>query len=92
MRPPEPGALVIPQRWRVNRQVEQRDVVGYGVVQDGGDAGGSVARSPSGTSRFATPATTATASSMPEKYRKRLRSTNVQGQLNEEIRRRRGSG
>ena len=31
---PEPGALVIPQRWRIHRQVKQRDVVGQGVVED----------------------------------------------------------
>src|SRR6218665_2476853 len=33
---PEPGALVFPKRGRVDRQVKQRDVVGHGVVQDGG--------------------------------------------------------
>src|SRR6218665_2814424 len=32
----EPGALVFPKRGRVDRQVKQRDVVGHGVVQDGG--------------------------------------------------------
>ena len=31
---PEPGALVFPQRRRVNRQVEQGDVVGHGVIED----------------------------------------------------------
>jgi hypothetical protein len=33
---PEPGALGIPQRWRIHRQVKKRDVVGQGAVEDGG--------------------------------------------------------
>src|SRR5574338_509983 len=32
---PEPGALVIPQRWGIHRQVKQRDVVGHGGGEDG---------------------------------------------------------
>lgn len=32
---PKPGPLLIPQRWRINRQIKQRDVVRQCVVQDG---------------------------------------------------------